>query len=653
MTVLFVNLFAVAIVTTYFATVTCAVAGADNSKTEDCDDTALFEQSMATHPKQSKLGTGSERKSDEKLEWWQTSVFYQIYPMSFKDANGDGKGDLQGIASKADHFVDIGVGAVWLSPIYSSPMADFGYDISNYTEINEIFGNLDDLVHLREKLHARGVKLILDFVPNHSSNEHPWFLKSVKKIDPYTNYYVWRDPVIDANGKKSPPNNWLSIFNSGSAWEWNEERGQYYLHQFAVQQPDLNYNSKELVEEMKEVLRFWLSHGVDGFRMDAVPYLFEDSLFRNEPYVDENIKNSKMYDSLIHIYSMDRPKTYEMIGQFRKVLDDFAKEHNTPPKVILSEAYTSLNYTMKYYGDAKNPGSHMPFNFLMINECHKDSSANDFNAAIHNWMDNMPDDHWANWVMGNHDQPRIATRYGPELVDAINMLVMLLPGTAITYNGEEIGMSNGYIRWDQTIDPAGINVGPKEYEKYSRDGCRTPFQWDDSVSAGFSSNSRTWLPVNPNSYYLNLKNQKEESYSHYHIYKRLTALRKTRTFQRGAWKTYVLSNWVLAIERMMDGEDSYVLVINLGSEYESIKLSDQIKSLPDMMRVHTASVNSAIKNGESVTTASSGFLMRPKSALVLTTSKEDPPNPAPASSSVSLKTSLFVLVFGILFAILR
>ncbi|XP_025196779.1 probable maltase [Melanaphis sacchari] len=279
-------------------------------------------------------------------------------------------------------------------------MADFGYDISDYNAIDAVYGTMDDFVSLHKKLKSLGIKIILDFVPNHSSDEHEWFEKSVKKIHPYTDYYVWRDAKYDTNNSRIPPNNWQSLF-SNSAWTWNEQRGQYYLHQFDPKQPDLNYRSKELVKEMKNNLRFWLDLGIDGYRVDAVPFLFEDLQFLDEIRKPEELakKEINTYEQYYHHNTMDLPETYEMISQFRDVIEEY-KLKDGKTRLMLVEAYTTINYTMDYYSQG-TPRAHMPFNFNFIAYLTKTSSAYDIRNTINLWLDNMPKGQWANWVVSN------------------------------------------------------------------------------------------------------------------------------------------------------------------------------------------------------------------------------------------------------------
>ncbi|XP_030768027.1 maltase 2-like [Sitophilus oryzae] len=505
---------------------------------------------------------GNESSGD----WWETSVFYQIYPRSFKDSNNDGNGDLQGIIQKLDHIQDAGVDAVWLSPIYKSPQVDNGYDISDYRDVDEIYGTLDDLRQLVDEAHKRDIKVILDYVPNHTSDQHAWFQASLKNESVYADYYVWKDAVI-VNGTRTPPNNWISQFK-GSAWEWSEERQQYYLHQFSVAQPDLNYRNPAVVDEMKDVLRYWLNFGIDGFRMDAVPTLFEDAEFRDEPLSGD--PNSGPEDSgyLIHIYTVDLNETIELIYEFRELLDEY-NANQSYPRIMMTEVYSDINTTMLYYGtkDGSRKGAHFTFNFwTFIMGLQKGFSSYDLENSIMNWLLNIPYGYISNWVLGNHDQTRVSTRLGPENVDALNILVSILPGVQITYNGEEIGQENGEVTCEQGYDPQAIK-NCSTFNQTSRDFERTPFQWDSTVNAGFNEGAEPWLPVSQKYLQTNLENQNlTDINSHYNIYKQTVELRQS--FRNDT--DYVLSfssvENLFVLQRFLYNSDIYAFFYNVGDE---------------------------------------------------------------------------------------
>lgn len=316
-------------------------------------------------------------------------------------------------------------------------MADFGYDISDYYSIQPEYGTNEDLEELVKKANALGLKIILDFVPNHTSDEHDWFIKSANRTVGFENFYVWHPGKTDASGNRLPPNNWNSVFR-GSAWEWNEVRQEYYLHQFVVKQPDLNYREPLVVEAMKDVLRFWLAKGVSGFRIDAVPYLFETPLDENSMYPDEPL--SGLCDDadgpcyLTHIYTQDIPETFEMVYQWRDVLDQFTATNGGDTCILMTEAYTALDNIIKFYGNSTREGSQIPFNFELISNVNYNSTAADFQTYINRWLDAVPTGRISNWVMGNHDQKRLASRFGTNRADLLNILVNTLPGIAVTYN---------------------------------------------------------------------------------------------------------------------------------------------------------------------------------------------------------------------------
>ncbi|XP_012283498.1 maltase 1 [Orussus abietinus] len=526
--------------------------------------------------------------------WRKNALVYQVYPRSFKDSNGDGVGDLNGITSKLEHIKDIGATAFWISPINTSPMVDFGYDISNFTDIDPVFGTLADFQKLTARAKALGLKVLLDFVPNHSSHEHEWFKKSVKRIKPYDEYYIWRDAKV-VNGVRHPPNNWLSVF-WGSAWEWNQERGQYYFHQFAVGQPDLNYRSKALDQEMKNVLKFWLDRGVEGFRIDAINHMFEDPRFLDEPRSFLPGVKPNEYEYLDHIYTRNLNETYDVLKSWRNLLDQHSKLHGTDPKIILTEAYTFMPLTMKYY----TYGSNAPMNFMFIADLNNGSTASDFKRTIDNWMNNIPDGEYvANWVVGNHDNHRAASRFGTLRADQLNMLSLILPGIGIVYNGDEIGMEDNVISWKDTVDPAGCNAGPDKYHLKSRDPERTPFQWDNTKNAGFTTGNKTWLPVHPNYKTLNLAAQKKVPISHYNVFKSLVRLRQLPVLRDGALENILVHDNVLGIVRRLRGSPPVALLVNFSNSPIVVDVSTRL-NLPRVLTVYTASIYSKIPVGSRV-----------------------------------------------------
>jgi len=337
-------------------------------------------------------------------EWWESGNYYQIYPRSFRDSDGDGIGDLNGVTEKLQYLKDIGFTGTWLSPIFKSPMVDFGYDISDFYQIHPEYGTMEDFERMIAKAKEVGIKIILDFVPNHSSTENEWFTKSVDSDPVYKDFYIWHDGKINnETGEREPPSNWNSEFRY-SAWEWNEVRQQYYLHQFAVQQPDLNYRNPLVVEQMKRVLRYWLNEGVSGFRCDALPPLFEvvpdsDGQFPDE-VVSGATEDKEDRDYLTTTYIENQPETIDMVYQWRTVLDDHKRIFGGNSSVLLIETYSPAWFTMQFYGNRSTEGAHLPFNFNLITVMEQSGlSASNVQEAIDLWLKNMPAGRTPNWVV--------------------------------------------------------------------------------------------------------------------------------------------------------------------------------------------------------------------------------------------------------------
>lgn len=515
------------------------------------------------------------RRDRQDPEWWKNTVIYQIYPRSFKDSDGDGTGDLKGIESELDYLVNLGIETIWLSPIYKSPMKDFGYDISDFRDIDPIFGTMADFNSLLESAHSKGLKLVMDFVPNHSSDEHEWFLRSLQREDPYTDYYVWQDPAgFDGNGNPIPPNNWVSVFRY-SMWEWREERQQFYLHQFVPGQPDLNYRNPNVLTEMKDVIRFWLEKGVDGFRQDAVAHIWEDEQLLDEPLsnnpdaLDENDYN--YYD---HIYTNNLEGTRVILGEFYTVFKE-VEAMDGFPRLTMLEVYVSIEDQLKYY-----KVSDFPFNFALLNVRGPPVKAEDAKREIDQILEGIPNNNTYNWVFGNHDNWRLPNRIGgSDLVDAFNLMALSLPGVTINYYGEEIGMTNNMdISYEETVDPSGCNCGPDHYndEPCSRDPERTPMQWNAGFNAGFNSegSSEPWLPINSDFQTINVEAQQGDDQSHLNIYKEMVQLRKLEpTYTFGDAKTQ-LDGDILSIARLQKEifYDVYVTMVNFGSETQTANI---------------------------------------------------------------------------------
>ncbi|XP_012251295.2 alpha-glucosidase-like [Athalia rosae] len=549
-------------------------------------------------------------------EWWQTATLYQIWPRSFKDSDGDGVGDLNGITSKLDYLAELGIEVVWLSPFFASPLIDSGYDVSDYLSVNPAYGTLDDFDALVARAKKLGLKVVLDYVPNHTSDEHAWFNLSRHSVDPYTDYYVWNDG-ISVNGTRQPPNNWLSVFNSGSAWQWDETRQQYYLHQFHVKQPDLNFRNEKVINETKNILTFWLDRGIDGFRIDSLPYMVENIDLLDEPESGLEGYTETDFYYLDHIYVKDQPENYEIVRTWRNHVDDYSKSSNvTSTRVTFTEAYANLTNIMKYY----EYGSHVPFNFFFI----KDSegvnnaildTADDVVQIITQWMTNMPEGGTANWVFGNHDNSRIATKLGEGRVDAVNILLFLLPGVATIYNGDELGMTDTYLTWQQTEDPQACNTDPSRYEYFSRDPERTPYQWDNTTSAGFSTNNVTMLPVNSNYLEVNLAAQQSSDVSHYKNVEALIKLRRTNVIREGSLDVKVLNDSIISFSRELKNEEPIIVLINWDNETSSTVNLEVFENVPDNLEVLIADIHSGIDVGTKY--VKNEISLPPNAAIVL------------------------------------
>lgn len=483
-----------------------------------------------------------------KTHWWQRGVIYQIYPRSFRDANADGVGDIPGITEKLDYCAGLAIDALWLSPIYPSPMADFGYDVANYTGVDPMFGTLGDFDALMEQTSRRGMKLILDFVPNHTSNQHPWFAASrSSRHDPKRDWYLWHDPAPDGG----PPNNWLSNFG-GTAWEWDAATQQYYYHSFLKEQPDLNWRNPEVIAAMHEVLRFWLRKGVAGFRIDVLWLLIKDDQWRDNPPNPDYTPSMPIFHSQLPLYTTDRPENQDVVAGLRAVVDEF------DDRVLIGEIYLPLNRLVAYYG--KNlKGVQLPFNFQLLQA---PWDARNIAGLIDRYESALPAGGWPNWVLGNHDNPRIASKVGAAQARVAGLILLTLRGTPTMYYGDEIGMHNVPIPADQIHDPLEKNVPGKGL---GRDPSRTPMQWDDSPHAGFGGHE-PWLPIAADAARLNVATEDGDPGSILSLYRRLLRLRKQHAaLSIGGYHAIAARGAVLAYVRH-SGEERLLIVANLGAE---------------------------------------------------------------------------------------
>jgi alpha-glucosidase len=485
--------------------------------------------------------------------WWRHGVFYQIYPRSFQDSNADGVGDIAGIIERLPYVQALGVDAIWLSPIFPSPMADFGYDISDYTGIDPLFGNMADFDALAAAAHAAGLKVILDLVPNHTSDQHPWFIESRKsRENPKRDWYIWRDPGTGG----APPNNWMSEFG-GSAWQYDAATGQYYYHAFLAAQPDLNWRNRAVREAIYDAMRFWLRKGVDGFRVDVIWHLIKDAAFRDNPPNPDFREGRPPHERVLPLYSNDQAEVHDVIAEMRRVVDEFDS------RVLIGEIYLPPQRLVAYYGKALG-GAHLPFNFALLSA---PWNAREIEKIIADYEAELPKGAWPNWVLGNHDRPRVASRVGPDQARVAAMLLLTLRGTPTLYYGDEIGMHQVAIAPDQVRDPfeknvPGIGVG--------RDGCRTPMQWSAEPNAGFSSVA-PWLPLSDDFAHENVVNDQADERSILSLYKALIALRKQFPALVTGDYVPIAAQGDLLLYRRRGSQGSAVIALNLGAQPVSLE----------------------------------------------------------------------------------
>ncbi len=496
-------------------------------------------------------------EKDKANLWWRDGVIYQIYPRSFADTNGDGIGDLKGILSKLDYLSDLGVDALWLSPIYPSPDFDFGYDVSDYKNIDPKYGTLDDFGALVKEAHQRNIRIIVDLVLNHTSTEHPWFKEARKSKDnPYHDYYLWQD----ARGNGKVPNNWLSVFSNKTAWEYVEECGQYYYHMFVKEQADLNWRNPRVYEEMMSVFRFWAGQGVDGFRLDVFNMYFKDDQFRSNPWKFAIIP----FDRQKHIHDCDRPEMDGVIRDIRKTVDE------QPDSYVVGETFLSAtDKVRRYCGEGKLKAA---FNFSYTH-CKWDAAA--FRKLITEWEALGEEQIWPVYVMNNHDVTRSATRLGvgenDERLKVAAAMTILLRGTPVLYYGEEIGMRQTRLKRQDLMDPVGVYNWPFHR---GRDGCRAPMQWNNQKNGGFSSGT-AWNAVHPDYPERNVNAMLHDPKSLWTFYRDLIRLRKDNpVFQTGALQLIDRDNeFVLAFLRKT-AEQTALVCLNFSQLSSKVNLKE-------------------------------------------------------------------------------
>ncbi|WP_108259735.1 alpha-amylase family glycosyl hydrolase [Mangrovicoccus ximenensis] len=492
-------------------------------------------------------------------DWWRGAVIYQIYPRSFQDSNGDGVGDLLGIAERMPHIASLGVDAVWISPFFPSPMKDFGYDVSHYCDVDPLFGTLADFDWLVERAHEQGVKVIIDLVLSHTSDQNPWFVESrSSRTNPMADWYVWADPKPDGTA----PNNWMSFFG-GSAWQWDPRRCQYFLHNFLASQPDLNMHNPEVQEAILEMARFWLDRGVDGFRLDTINFYFHDQELRNNPPLEPEERNDifapavNPYNYQRHVYDKNRPENLEFLARLRALLDTY------PAATLVGEVGEAQG-AMELLGEYTkgNDRVHMCYAFEFLSG---EFPSADRVADIMDLVDRVASQGWACWAFSNHDVERHVSRWGLDHAAsrAYALLLMCLRGSVCIYQGEELGLPEADVPFEALQDPYGIEFWP-EYK--GRDGCRTPFPWDGKLqNAGFSP-VLPWLPVPYEHHGHAVAQQELDPGALLHHYRRVIQLRHDHPALRNGKQSKLHVEGNVVIFEREQNEERLFLAFNLSEE---------------------------------------------------------------------------------------
>ncbi len=503
----------------------------------------------------------------EARSWWRGGVIYQIYPRSYQDSNGDGIGDLLGIVQRLPYIASLGVDGIWISPFFTSPMKDFGYDVSDYCDVDPMFGSLADFDCVIETAHKLGLKVMIDLVLSHTSDQHPWFVESrASRDNPKADWYVWADPKPDG----TPPNNWLSIFG-GSAWQWDPKRLQYYLHNFLTSQPDLNLHCMAVQDALLDVTRFWLERGVDGFRLDTINFYFADKELRDNPPLPPELRNASIapavnpYNYQEHLYSKNQPENIDFLKRFRALLDEF------PDRASVGEV-GDAQYGLEILGEYTRGDDriHMCYAFEFL--------AADFPTAqrvveVMDKVARVADDGWACWAFSNHDVMRHASRWNlsPAAQRGMTTLLMCLRGSACIYQGEELGLHEADVAFEDLQDPYGIQFWP---EFKGRDGCRTPMVWtSDNLNGGFSG-ARPWLPVSSEQLRNAVGEQEKHPDALLHHYRRAIAFRHAHpALASGTLEDLRAEGDVVSFVRRGDGETIYV-ALNLSDQPSTVATPD-------------------------------------------------------------------------------
>jgi alpha-glucosidase len=484
--------------------------------------------------------------------WWRNGVLYQIYTRSFGDSNRDGVGDLDGVTAHLDYVQSLGVAGVWLTPFYRSPMADFGYDISDHTDIDPLFGDLAAFDRLLAAAHERGLRVVVDYVPNHTSDQHPWFVESrSSRTNPRRDWFFWRDAKPDGR----PPNNWISLFG-GPAWELDETTGQHYLHTFLRQQPDLNWRNPEVQEAMFDVARFWLDRGVDGFRVDVAVAVMKDPELRDNPPIEDTRpwrgQFGAEWEAQDHIHDFGHDDVYGVWRDFRDMVDGYDRRDGRARVVIGEVPSHNLEQWARYYGEDLD-AMHLPFGFHLLRH---DWGSDTLADKVDRVEEALPDGAVSNWVLGNHDQPRIASWAGPQRARVAMMLLLTLRGAPTLYYGDELGMTDVPIPPDRVRDPWEANVPGQ-----GRDAARTPMPWTPEPNGGFTDpDVEPWLPMGEPGQGIDVATQEAEPRSMLALTRRLIELRNTsHAIAAGSYERRLDdADGVFAFCRVADGEALFV-----------------------------------------------------------------------------------------------